>query len=123
MPGVLPALPAATIPGTYADGTLILGGNLDTLSVVVVHTSAGSYSGSFQAYYVCSGGTKYSVVGNGQGLLMGSWCVVPPGSPAPIGTCPLPAGWSAHANGKWDLPPGTTGTTPSTWGRLKILYR
>jgi len=118
----LPALPApGVVPDAFVDGTMILGGGMDTLTVVVTRTSTGSYTSSFRANYWGTGGTRYALVGNGINLLSGAWCVVPP-TGSPIGTCSLPTGWSAHPNGKWDTPISVP-ALPSTWGKIKTLYR
>jgi hypothetical protein len=118
-----PALPAGgVVPDAFMDGTMILSGQMDTLNLFVSRIS-GIYSGSFRTNYVCNGGTRYDEIGNVMsGLLSGLWCPVPPVTPAPVGTCSLPAGWSAHPNGKWDLP-ATVAARPSTWGKIKSMYR
>ena len=118
----LPALPApGVVPDAFVDGTMLLGGAMDTLTVIVTRTSTGSYTSSFRANYWGTSGTRYSQVGNGVNLLSGAWCAVPP-SGSPIGTCQLPTGWSAHPNGKWDTPISVP-VLPSTWGKIKTLYR
>lgn len=114
----LPALPSALVPATFMDGTLILQGSLDTLTTIVTRTSIGTYSGTFRATYLFTGGTLFYRVGNGTDLLSGAWCAAGSG----VGLCSLPAGWSAHPNGKWDMPI-TTPALPSTWGAIKQLYR
>ena len=89
----LPALPApGVVPDAFVDGTMILSGGMDTLVVIVTRTSTGTYGGSFRANYQGTGGTLYARVGGGINLMSGLWCAVPPGTPTPIGTCPLPAG-------------------------------
>lgn len=123
----LPALPApGVVPDAFVDGTMILGGTMtDTLFVIVTRTSTGTYTSSFRANYRCTGGTLYDRVGDAINLMTGLWCVVPatnPNPPSPLGTCLLPAGWSAHPNGKWDTP-ATVPVLPSTWGKIKTLYR
>jgi hypothetical protein len=123
----LPTLPApGVVPDAYEDGTMILSGVMtDTLFVAVNRSSSGTYTNSFRANYRCTGGTLYDRVGDGINLMDGAWCAVPatnPNPPSPTGTCLLPDGWSAHPNGKWDPPPTVT-THPSTWGKIKTLYR
>jgi hypothetical protein len=119
-----PALPAAGIvPGAFVDGTMILGGGMGPLYVEILKFPGGSsYSGSFRADYWNTGGTLFGRVGDATSLLSGAWCVVPPITPAPIGTCSLAAGWSGHPNGKWDMPL-TVLAAPSTWGKIKSMYR
>jgi len=119
-----PALPApGVVPDAFVDGTMILGGVMDTLVVIVNQLQSGSYSSSFRTNYSCTGGTRYNQVGDAVNLLAGSWCPVPPAPPAaPIGTCTLPAGWSAHPTGRWDSP-STVPALPATWGKIKMLYR
>jgi len=119
----LPALPApGVVPNAFADGTMILGGGMGPLAVVVTRLPSGSCSGSFRANYWATGGTLYNRVGDAISVMQGSWCPVPQGAPAAPGTCSLPAGWSAHPNGKWDMPV-TVSVLPSTWGKIKTLYR
>jgi len=118
-----PALPApGVVPNAFVDGTMILSGAMAPLAVVVTRVPTGSYSGTFRADYWNTGGTLYGRVGGATSLLAGAWCAVPPISPPPIGTCSLPTGWSAHPNGKWDMPL-TVPALPSTWGKIKTLYR
>jgi hypothetical protein len=118
----LPALPApGVVPDAFVDGTMILSGSMDTLFVAFTRTSVGSYTSSFLANYWATGGTRYNLVGNGVNLMEGAWCLVPP-SGAPGGTCQLPTGWTAHPNGKWDTP-ASVPALPSTWGKIKTLYR
>jgi|WetSurMetagenome_2_1015567.scaffolds.fasta_scaffold100605_2 hypothetical protein len=118
-----PALPAGGIvPDAFVDGTMILGGTMGPLYVEILKLPGGtSYSGSFRADYWGTGGTLYGLVEDASSLLTGLWCPVPPSTSKP-GTCSLPTGWSAHPSGKWDMP-GTVPTLPSTWGKIKTLYR
>jgi hypothetical protein len=122
----LPALPApGVVPDAFVDGTMILSGGMDTLTVIVTRGSTGSYTGSFRADYRGTGGTLYTRVGDAINLMSGLWCAAPPNNPNPpypIGTCQQPVGWSAHPNGKWDTP-ATVPAMPSTWGKIKTLYR
>jgi hypothetical protein len=122
----LPALPAGGIvPDAFVDGTLILSGAMEPLTVIVNKTSSGTYNGSFKANYHATGGSFYDRVGDAINLMDGLWYPVPatnPDPPAPLGTGLLPAGWSAHPNGKWDMP-RTVPVLPSTWGKLKTIYR
>lgn len=127
----LPDLPApGVVPDAFVDGTMILGGVMDTLVVVVRRNNLGTFSGSFRTNYQCTGGTLYNRVGSAVNLLSGLWCPATPAPPpgfaaqavlAP-GQCDLPVGCSAHPNGKWDTPI-TVPATPSTWGMIKTLYR
>ncbi len=119
----LPALPAAgVVPDAFVDGTLILSGVFpDSLNVIITRSSLGSYTSSFRANYQCTGGTLFGRVDNSVNLMDGLWCPVPPAG-SPVGTCPLPTGWSAHPNGKWD-PPAIVPAQSSTWGKIKTLYR
>lgn len=116
--GGMPALPSALVPATFVNGTVILSG----VFLGPLHTSISTdgtqanTNGSFTANYQATGGSMYGLVGNGQAIFQGNWCVWP----APAGC--VPATYSAHPNGKWDLPP-TTSTTKSTWGALKTLYK
>jgi hypothetical protein len=127
----LPALPApGIVPDLFVDGTMILNGlMMDTLTVIVTRNSLGTYSSSFREdnYKFVAGGTLWDRVEGdpGNNLMMAVWCPVPasnPNPPSPTGTCQLPAGWSAHLNGKWDAP-ASVPALPSTWGKIKTLYR
>jgi hypothetical protein len=120
----LPALLApGVVPDAFVDGTMILSGGMGPLAVVITRVpGSGSYSGTFRADYWNTAGTLYDRVGEANSLLAGGWCVVPPISPSPIGTCSLPTGWSAHPFGKWDMPLSVP-ALPSTWGRIKSIYR
>jgi len=118
----LVSLPApGVVPDAFVDGAMILGGAMDTLTVLYTRLSSGSYTSSFKANYWGTSGTRFAEVGDAINLLSGAWCVVPPGG-SPTGTCQLPAGWSAHPNGKWDTPI-TVSVLPSTWGKIKSMYR
>jgi hypothetical protein len=75
--------------------------------------TSGSFSGSWRADYVFTGGTLYPLLANtGLGLAGGLWNANPASSPQ---------GYSAQVTGKWDQPP--TETQFSTWGAIKSLYR
>ena len=88
--------------------------------MLVTRSSTGSYTDSFRANYQCTGGTLFSRVGDAIALMSGAWCPVPANNPisAPDWHLLLPAGWSAHPNGKWDMPI-TVPATHSTWGRSR----
>lgn len=129
----LPPFPSAgVVPDAFVDGTLILSGAMDPLVVTVTRTRSAfepytySYGGNFRTNYYATGGTFFDRVGNAINLLSGAWCPVPATNPTPADpgnyTCQLPAGWSAHPNGKWDMP-STVPAVPSTWGRIKSMYR
>ena len=125
----LPPLPAGgVVPDAFVDGTLILSGDMEPLTVIVNKTSSGTYNGSVKGNYHATGGTFYDQVGSGTSLIDGLWYPVPasnPDPPAPLGTGLLPAGWSAHPNAKWDKPAFTppVPALPATWGKLKSIYR
>jgi hypothetical protein len=123
----LPILPSpGVVPDAYTDGTLILSGVMEPLTVIVNRTSYGTYTGSFRANYHATGGSFYDRVGDAINLMDGAWCPVPATNPIPASppnmTCQLSDGWSAHLNGKWDMP-RTVPTLPSTWGKIKSMYR
>jgi len=132
----LPALPApGFVPDAFEDGTMILSGVMtDSLNVILTRTSGGIFTSTYRANYMCTGGTLYARVGSGISLMDGSWCpATPPAPPGLVmgetlagGQCDLPVGWSAHPNGKWDMP--STVVPPvaarhSTWGMIKSMYR
>lgn len=113
----MPALPSPLVPATFQNGTVVLSGTLGTMhtSISTDGTQANT-NGSFLANYQATGGSYYNAVGNGSAVFQGLWCVWP----KPAGC--RPATYSAHTNGKWDIPP-TTSTSKSTWGALKKLYK
>jgi hypothetical protein len=112
--------PNATVPANFTDGTLILNGTLTNFTTGISRTLAGPPNGSFRTNYNFTGpaaGTYYlRVQGTGPGLIQGNWCVVLESA----GGC-VPQGYSAHPNGKFDVPP--TANRMGTWGTLKQLYR
>lgn len=120
-----PALPSpGVVPDAYADGTLILSGAMEPMTSIVNRTSAGTYNGSFKGNYRATGGSYYEQVGDAVNLIDCLLYPVPASNtpPIPTGTGVLPAGWSAHLNGKWDMP-HTVPVLPSTWGKIKSMYR
>lgn len=106
-------VPGVAVP-QYAEGLVILSGTIDSLTTLVTRSSSGSVNGSFRGKYQITGGTLLGEFchGVGVGLMDGLWFPVTP-----------PAGWSGHNNGKFDSPSCPTDVMPSTWGRLKSLYR
>lgn len=125
--GALPTIPApGIVPDAFGDGTMILSGVMtDSLSVSFTRSSTGTFTSSFRANYRCTGGTLYNRVGDAVNLMSGLWSPVPPPNsdpPQPLGSTVLPAGWSAHPNGKWDMPLSVP-AAPSTWGKIKSMYR
>jgi hypothetical protein len=126
----LPPVPApGLVPDAFGDGTLVLSGVMtDSLYVYLSRSSTGTFTSSFKANYRCTGGTLYDQVGSGISVIDGLWSPVPatnPAPPAPLGTTLLPAGWSAHPNGKWDRPAFVPPVVvrPSSWGMIKSMYR
>jgi hypothetical protein len=110
-----PSPPNATVPGNFADGTVILSGTLCGFRTEISRTVVGPntiVNGSFRSNYHFTGGSQYGIVGDAEALLSGLWNV----------SSPLPTGYSAHPNGKFDSPPSTPALN-STWGILKSLYR
>jgi hypothetical protein len=111
--GAMPANPPnATVPANFADGTAILTGVLCGFQTQISKTSTFPANGSFRSNYHFDGGTLFANVGDAEALLSGLWNV----------SSTLPAGYSAHPNGKFDSPPSTASKN-STWGTIKTLYR
>ena len=117
--------PNATVPSTFVDGTLVLSGSFQQLTVtfirrnsdqVVLSGNADSGTPSV-ANGVFNGGSALPLVStNGQPCpfrVTGGWL-------ARAGA--FPAGYSAHFDGKIDIDCPTT-ASPSTWGRVKESYR
>lgn len=106
--------PAVATP-QYANGLVLLGGNVDSLVTVITKSSFGVINGSFRGAYRVTGGSYRLAFCNGAqvpGLFDGLWDIQS-----------QPAGYSAHPNGKFDAPDCTTPARQSTWGKLKSLYR
>jgi hypothetical protein len=125
--GALPTITApGIVPDLFGDGTLILSGVMtDSLNVYFTRSSSGTFTSSFRANYRCTGGTLFNRVGDAINVMAGLWSPVPPPNsnpPQPLGSTVLPAGWSAHPNGKWDMP-ASVPARPSTWGKIKSMYR
>jgi hypothetical protein len=107
-------LPGIAFP-QYAEGTIILSGPMDTVTTVITVSSLGTVNGSFRGRYGITGGTMAGLFCNGHSvsdLTDGLWFPLSP-----------PAGYTGHNNGKFDGPDCTTFTLPSTWGKIKALYR
>jgi len=117
-----PNPPNALVPSSFADGTLILQGSIVNLKTIVTLLLNGNYATSFAADYDFTGpigGTYFDRVDDfGVAKVAGLWCATGTAN----GLCGNPEGYSAHPNGKFDLPPATA-TTVSTWGAIKQLYR
>jgi hypothetical protein len=117
--GSMPCGPGGgTVPANFTDGTLILEGTLSGFRTSFNVFTSGQYSGVWRADYTFTGGSLFALVaGTGTGLMGGNWSV----DPAALPVCLPGEGYTAHPDGKWDVPP--TPTTPSTWGSIKSLYR
>jgi hypothetical protein len=117
-----PNPPNAQVPSTYVDGTLILEGNLTNFQTTVTRFNNGNFATSFLANYQFTGPALSPYYQRIQGSLadqaQGTWCATGSAN----GLCGIPAGYSAHPNGKFDQPPPTP-TQTSTWGSIKQLYR
>src|SRR5262245_45679288 len=118
-----PNPPNGTVPGNYTDGTVILSGNISGFSTTVTRFGPpnNNYATSFRGDFAFTGGTLFNLVGPEFGLLTGAWCANDDVTPGVVGLCDVPAGYSAHPNGKFDQP--VTPTQTSTWGAIKQLYR
>ena len=117
--------PNATVPSTFIDGALVLGGSFQQLTVtfirrnsdqVVLSGNADSGTPSV-ANGVFNGGSALPLVSsNGQPCpfrVTGGWL-------AKAGS--FPAGFTAHFDGKIDIDCPTP-ALESTWGRIKGQYR
>ena len=121
-PPPLASPPNADVPAKYTDGTVVLSGTLTNFRTTITRSSIGTYTTSFRADYTVTGGTKAPILaGGGTGLLSGAWCANDDADAGKIGLCDLPTGYSAHPNGKFDIP--ATAAQKSTWGAIKQLYR
>lgn len=112
--------PNATVPLNFADGAVVLSGNLNNFNTVVSIGGAGGPSGNFRGDYRFTGGTHFNLVSSqADGLFTGLWCapVIPDGS-----ICDVEPGYSAHPDGKFDQSEATPAAS-STWGAIKAMYR
>ena len=112
-----PFPPNANVPSTFIDGTLILSGNMSNFNTQT-NTITLHQTGNAEGDIAWTGGSLIALVGNGVG-----------------GTCPaiftggltwspdvLIPGYLFRHDGKIDHECPTP-NTPSTWGRIKTLYR
>jgi hypothetical protein len=109
-----------SVPAFFTDGTKVLEGTMPSLHTTVMRSSNSNsaiFGGNFNGIYQFTGGADYALVnGLGQGTLTGNWCGKVGG-----GSSCAPANYSAHPNGKFDVP--VTAVHESTWGAIKSLYR
>jgi hypothetical protein len=117
--------PNATVPGTFIDGSLVLAGSFQKLTVTFIRRnsdqmilSGNADSGTPSvANGVFTGGSALPLVStNGQPCpfrVTGGWL-------AKAGS--FPAGYTAHFDGKLDIDCPTS-ASESTWGRIKGQYR
>jgi hypothetical protein len=113
--GTMPPLPDASVPATFIDGPVMLSGTLSGFHTQITQTFS-IINGSFHATYQATGGLYFPQVGNGSAIFQGNWC------PTMKPTGCTPATYSAHPDGKWDMP-ATTAVRTSTWGSIKQIYR
>jgi hypothetical protein len=116
--------PNGTVPSTFSDGSLVLSGRFQTLTVTFAKRNSDQYvmggnadSGTPSiANGVFTGGSALALVSaNGQPCpfrVTGGWLARP-------GT--FPAGYSAHFDGKIDIDCPTP-AIQSTWGKIKGQY-
>jgi len=119
---------AGVVPDLFVDGTPILTGVFDVFTTRVTLRANPPplppglrFGGSWNANYHFTGGrpAEYGLVGSAVASAGALWCTTGPSS---LGQCGNPTGYSAHPSGKFDVP-GSTPTSSSTWGRIKVLYR
>lgn len=111
-----PNPPNANVPSTFTDGTLILSGNLSNFNTQT-NTITPHNTGNAEGNITWTGGSLIAYVGGDTpcpAILTGglTWL------PGPL----LPAGYLFRHDGKIDHECPTP-TQPSTWGRIKSLYR
>ena len=117
--------PNATVPGTFADGSLVLAGNFQSLTVTFIRRNSDQVvlSGNADSGQPSVANGVW-VAGDALGL------VSPSGQPCPFRVTggwlakagSFPAGYSAHFDGKIDIDCPTP-AEPATWGRIKGEYR
>ena len=110
-------------PGTFSDGSLVLSGRFQSLTVTFIKRNSDQVflggnadTGTPSAANgVFTGGSAFPQVSvNGQGCpfrVTGAWAT----------SVTLPAGYTAHFDGKLDIDCPTS-VTPSTWGFIKAQY-
>jgi hypothetical protein len=117
--------PNATVPSTFTNGTLFLGGSFDSLVVAVTIQNSNNFVLSGNADSGEPTPTNGQFTG-GDGLSL----VSAAGAPCPFRVTGgwlerpgnFPAGYMAHFDGKLDINCPTP-AAPSTWGRIKGQYR
>jgi len=109
--------PNATVPANFIDGTLLLSGSF-TGFIVESNNFTAFNTGSLEGDILWSGGSLIGSLGGGggepcPGLFLGGTTWYPP---------VIPTGYIYRHDGKIDLQ-CPTASRPSTWGRVKTLYR
>lgn len=108
--------PNATAPSSFMDGTLILEGTLSDFHVTLIDNgSPPGATGTATANWAVTGGSLIDLMEGAFGPMLGAWT----DDPAVV---PIPAGYTCHLDGKFDLEGGTPVET-GTWGSIKMLYR
>ena len=117
--------PNGTVPSTFADGTLVLGGSFNSLTVTFIRRNSDQV--------ILSGNADSGQPSVTTGVWVGGSAlalVSPSGHPCPFRVTggwlakagSFPAGYTAHFDGKIDIDCPTPAET-STWGRIKGDYR
>jgi len=105
--------PNATAPSTFTDGTLILGG---AVSNFILTLDLSNNNGSFNGDITFDEGTQQGSIPAAQ---LNGWTFAGLTSGSGTGT---PDGYAHQVDGEVRVP-SPTGATPTSWGKLKNLYR
>ncbi len=115
---VMPANPPnAVFPGAYENGTLLYEASIGAASLVMAESRIGIAIGGFSAAFVGTGGVLLAAIEGGK-ISANSWCL-------PFRDCYnglLSTSTGASQGGSLSYRAATS-TRPSTWGKLKSIYR
>lgn len=105
--------PNGTVPSTFVDGTVILGGDLDNFALFYDYLGL---SGGFSGQMTLDEGTLLTYISASQrnGWLIGGLAGRPNNT--------IPDGYDNQISGEARIP-GVTSSTTRSWGAVKALYR
>jgi hypothetical protein len=104
--------PNGTAPGTFTDGTLFLTGTLQNFQIVF---NTASQSGSYEGQFTATGGSQ---IGNIPVNQRDGWTF----AGATSNSLDVPPGYAHQVDGQTFLDEPVH-SQPSSWGRIKAIYR